>query len=184
MDNSIKWEKDGYVLRSAREEDADAYYEYNFQPLDHETARMTGSKTYYSKEEVIGFFKKSIVSTDRYDFVLVSPDGHIIGESVLNEIDEDVKSANFRICIFHSDVCNKGIGSWMIEKTLEFAFENINLHRVELDVFSFNKRAIRAYEKAGFKYEGRRRDAIKDGETYADDILMAILEEEWRKAEK
>ena len=67
----------------------------------------------------------------------------------------------------------------MIDKTLEFAFEDIKLHRVELDVYSFNQRAIYAYEKAGFKHEGVLRDAVKDGETYADVILMAILENEW-----
>ena len=51
---------------------------------------------------------------------------------------------------------------------------------MELDVFSFNPRARRVYEKAGFKVEGVLRDAMKDGDRYADDILMAILEDEWR----
>lgn len=37
------------------------------------------------------------------------------------------------------------------------------------------------YLKAGFKKEGVLRDAIMDGEKYADDILMAMLEEDWRK---
>lgn len=101
--------------------------------------------------------------------------------SVLNEIDKTTRSANFRIALFHSTGCGKGIGSWVIQKTLEFAFECIHLHRVQLDVFSFNTRAIKAYEKAGFRYEGVLRDAIKDKEAYADDILMAILEDEWQK---
>ncbi len=48
-------------------------------------------------------------------------------------------------------------------------------------MYSFNQRAIYAYEKAGFKHEGVLRDAVKDGETYADVILMAILENEWIK---
>lgn len=34
--------------------------------------------------------------------------------------------------------------------------------------------------KAGFKREGVLRDAIRDGENYADDILMSILEDEWK----
>ena len=186
MKKMRKWEKDGFVLRLAVKEDAEEYYNHNFNPLDREMVRLTGSKSSYTHDEVVEFFKKSIDSADRYDFVILAPDGHIIGESVINEIDEEVRSANFRICLFHSSEFGRGIGSWVIEKTLEFAFDDRKLHRVDLDVFSFNPRAIRAYEKAGFQREGVLRDAIKDGESYADDILMAILEDEWqsRKAKR
>lgn len=68
--------------------------------------------------------------------------------------------------------------------TCRFAFEQLYLHRLELDVFSFNPRAEKAYLKAGFKREGVLRDAVKDGDKYADDILMAILEEEWKELQK
>ncbi len=179
-----KWEKEGFVLRLATKEDAEEYYEHNFNPLDSEMVRLTGSKSCYTHDEVVDFFKKCIDSPDRYDFVIIAPDGHIIGESVINEIDEEVRSANFRICLFHSNEFGKGIGSWAIEKTLEFAFDDIKLHRVDLDVFSFNPRAIHAYKKAGFRQEGILRDAIKDGGSFADDILMAILEDEWRSVKK
>ena len=64
--------------------------------------------------------------------------------------------------------------------TRDFAFEHLKLHRLELDVFSFNPRAERAYLRAGFRREGVLRDAIRDGDAYADDILMALLEDEWR----
>ena len=111
--------------------------------------------------------------------MIFSPQGKIIGESVLNEIDWELRKANFRIAVFHPQDCGKGIGSWAIKSTLDFAFRELKLHRVELDVFSFNPRAIRAYEKAGFRREGVLRDAVKDGDKYGDDILMAILEEEW-----
>jgi hypothetical protein len=49
------------------------------------------------------------------------------------------------------------------------------------DVYSFNPRAEKTYLKAGFKREGVLKDAVKDGDQYADDILMAILEDEWRE---
>ena len=47
-------------------------------------------------------------------------------------------------------------------------------------MFSFNPRARRAYLAAGFREEGVCRDAVRDGDGYGDDILMAILEAEWR----
>lgn len=46
---------------------------------------------------------------------------------------------------------------------------------------SFNPHAQRAYLKAGFKKEGILRDAVLDGDQYADDILLAILEDDWKK---
>ena len=174
------WRKDGFVLGPARQEDAERYYEDNFAPLDPETARLTGSRPCFSKEEVTGFFKQCAACPDRYDFVLVSPQGRIMGESVINEMDMQLRSANFRVALFQPEACGKGTGSWMIRCTLEFAFQALRLHRLSLDVFSFNHRAIRAYEKAGFRREGVLRDAVWDGGAYADDILMSMLEEEWR----
>ena len=129
---------------------------------------------------MINFFLRCIEADDRYDFLLIAPDGRIIGESVINQIDWEARSANYRICIFHSNECGRGIGSWAVHMTRDFAFETLNLHRLELDVFSFNPRAEKAYIAAGFKREGVLRDAIWNGNEYGNDILMALLEDEWR----
>ncbi len=180
MNIDIIGEKDGYILRIAKKEDAENYYQQNYNPLDPEVARLTGCKPSFTHDEVVNFFLSCIDDEDRYDFLIVSPDGNIIGESVINEIDWELRSANFRIGIFHSDTCGKGIGTWATRMTCDFSFEKLHLHRLELDVFSFNPRAEKAYLKAGFKREGVLRDAVKDGDTYADDILMAILEDEWK----
>ena len=176
-----RWEKDGFILRPARAEDAQDYYLQNYDPLDKEAARLTGCKEQFSREEVLSFFLKSLDEEDRCFFLLISPDGRILGESVINEIDWQVRRANFRVAIFQPAQRGKGLGGWMIETVRDFAFEKLRLHRLELDVFSFNPRAERTYLKAGFRREGVLRDAVMDeGGSYADDILMAILEEDWR----
>ena len=174
-------EKDGYILRPAREEDAESYFEQNFDPLDREAARLTGCREVFTREEVVSFFRAVVHDEHRCFFLLVSPDGRIIGESVINEIDWDLRRGNFRIGIFQGAERGKGIGTWITEVTRDFAFADLKLHRLELDVFSFNPRAERAYLKAGFKREGVLRDAVLDGGQYADDILMALLEDEWRE---
>lgn len=173
-------EKDGVILRLARAEDVTDYYEQNYCPLDGETARLTGCKETFSREEVASFFLKSLEDEDRYFFLIIAPDGKIIGETVINEIDWDLRRGNFRIALFHPGERGKGIGGWATEATRDFAFEQLKLHRLELDVFSFNPRAEKVYLKAGFKREGVLRDAVLDGEQYGDDILMSILEDEWR----
>lgn len=113
--------------------------------------------------------------------MVIAPDGRIIGESVINEIDLTLRCANFRIALFHASERGKGIGTWVTEWTRDFAFETLKLHRLALDVYSFNPQAEKTYLKAGFRREGVLKDAVKDGNDYADIILMAILEDEWRK---
>ncbi|MEG0527858.1 GNAT family N-acetyltransferase [Amedibacillus sp. YH-ame6] len=184
MNINIISEKDGYFIRLAKAEDITNYYEQNFNPLDKEVARLTGSKEVFTKEEVTSFFLKSLEDSARYLFLIIAPDGSIIGESVINEIDWDLRCANFRIGLFHRNVRGKGIGTWAIEVTRDFAFEKLKIHRLELDVYSFNPRAEKAYLKVGFKREGVLRDAVKDGDKYADVILMSILEDEWRSIKK
>lgn len=174
------WSFRGCTLRPTRKEDAAEYYRAGFARLDPELARLTGSKVRFARDEVISFFLSCVDDPNRRDFLLLDSAGRIIGESVINEIDWNTRCANFRIGIFRPENRGQGIGSWMVRTTRDYAFESLGLHRLELDVFSFNPRAERAYEKAGFRREGVRRDAVRDGDGYGDDILMAILEPEWR----
>lgn len=180
MNADVISNKDGFLIRLAKAEDVTDYYEQNYCPLDPEVARLTGCKEVFTKEEVTSFFLKSLEEKDRYFFLVISPDGRIIGESVINEIDWDLRCANFRIGLYHTAERGKGIGTWVTEVTRDFAFEKLKLHRLELDVYSFNPIAEKVYRKAGFKREGVLRDTILDGDKYADDILMSILEDEWK----
>lgn len=73
----------------------------------------------------------------------------------------------------------RGYGTDAMNIGLRFVFTELNLRRVTLTVFEYNPRAVRSYEKAGFKLEGRMRGALlKDG-TRWDMLYMGILREEW-----
>ena len=181
MSIDVIGQKDGFLIRLAKAEDAAGYFEQNFCPLDQEVVRLTGCKEEFTKDEVVSFFMKSLKDDERYFFLIIAPDGSIIGESIINKIDWDLRCANFRIALFHSIERGKGIGTWATELTRDFAFEKLKLHRLTLDVYSFNPRAEKTYLKAGFKREGVLKDAVKDGDQCADDIRMAILEDEWRE---
>ena len=71
-----------------------------------------------------------------------------------------------------------GIGYRAIYETIKYAFEELMLHRIELEVFDYNKRAKRTYEKVGFKRR-RKRDGLFFEKEYHDVILMSILEGEF-----
>jgi len=74
---------------------------------------------------------------------------------------------------------DKGCGTDMMKLCLQYAFTELNVHRVSLGLFEYNPRALRTYEKAGFRLEGRaRKEVAREGQRY-DTILMGILREEW-----
>jgi hypothetical protein len=65
-----------------------------------------------------------------------------------------------------------GAGS---RRVVDYAFDVAELHRLHLQVFDFNPRAQRAYEKCGFVREGVHRDALRWEGGWHDAISMAIL---------
>ncbi len=75
----------------------------------------------------------------------------------------------------------KGYGTDAMRVLLRYAFTELNLHRLSLNVFSYNQRAIRSYEKAGFVVEGRQRQALRRDGQYHDLIFMGVLRDEWRR---
>jgi RimJ/RimL family protein N-acetyltransferase len=75
----------------------------------------------------------------------------------------------------------KGYGSEAMRLMLDYGFGILNLHRIELDVFAFNERAIRAYEKLGFQKEGIKRDCLFYEYEYHDAIIMSILADEFKQ---
>ncbi|MFC1878355.1 GNAT family N-acetyltransferase [Chloroflexota bacterium] len=73
----------------------------------------------------------------------------------------------------------KGYGTDAMRVLLRYAFTELNLKRVSLNVFEYNQRAVRSYEKAGFTYEGCAKEFLnRDGRRW-DLIFMGILREEW-----
>jgi len=86
-------------------------------------------------------------------------------------------SASFGITV-HADWRDKGVGSALVQRLIDWGRQNPVIKRLELEVFTTNARAIHVYEKYGFQIEGRKRRAYcKDG-AYEDAYIMALLLEE------
>lgn len=76
----------------------------------------------------------------------------------------------------------QGYGQEAMKLILDFAFRELNLHRVFLTVFSYNTTAIALYEKLGFTHEGTHRQHLqRDGQRF-DMLLYGILREEWARS--
>ena len=162
------------LLRPLVKADAQAMYE---SLSDQEVARLTGTHETFEFADVENFCERSKQQLDRYDYVICDKDNPDIalGEVVLNDIDDENRCANFRGSLYAQVSFNKGMGTEAIVLLMDFAFNELALNRVELEVFEFNERAIRVYEKIGFKHEGRKRQVLRWEGEYFDALVMGLL---------
>ena len=126
------------------------------------------------------WLEKMYEDKSRVWFVIVLEDtDKVIGDGGFLRIDYVWRTADLSILIGEKIEWNKGYGTETIHLLLDYGFKSLNLHRVSLGVFDFNKRAIKTYEKTGFKREGVLRDGYYCNNEYHDVIMMSILEDEF-----
>lgn len=147
---------------------------------DREVRRLTGSPDTRLDEEVLRrWYGTRNAQPDRLDLAVVDrASGGCVGEVVLNDWDERNRSCNFRTLIGPAGR-GRGLGTEAVRLVVGYGFERLGLHRISLEVYAFNPRARRVYEKVGFVAEGVLRDALRDGDRWVDATVMSILAQEW-----
>ncbi len=115
-----------------------------------------------------------------YHFVIcLIGDGRPIGNLGLFEIDQINGHAGIGILIGEKELWGRGYGTDAMNALVDFGFGMLRLERLWLDVYDFNVRARRSYEKAGFVVEGTKRHEVYKRGRYHDAILMSMLRDEW-----
>lgn len=151
---------------------------------DPEVLRLTGSVHTTAEieaavpvldERTRTWYETREAQADRLDLAVVDrASDRCVGEVVLNDWSPEDQTCGFRILV-GADGRGRGLGSEATRLVVAHAFAATDLHRIELEVYAFNPRAQHVYDRAGFRFEGRRREAfVFDGER-VDSILMAVL---------
>lgn len=179
--NFLELKGDLIYLKKLDPEYADEYWT-NLNNCSIESMVFTGSQQIFSRLDIDVYLKDICSDRSRIDFLIFSKESNKeVGEVVINDIYRNNRSANMRIFINRKEDFNKGYGSEAIILALNYSFGMLNLHRIELETFSFNKRAIHVYEKIGFKREGIKRDGWFYNHKYYDMVTMSILEDEFKE---
>ena len=143
---------------------------------DEESNRLTGSHSTFTFEEIEEHCARIAAAEDRHDFAITRPgDPTYLGEVVLMDIDAVNRSAVFRIALAHESLFGQGLGTAATQRIVDFGFDDLGLHRIELEVYAFNERARHVYEALGFSVEGVKRDALWQDDEFHDAIVMSIL---------
>ncbi len=147
-----------------------------YQLFDSDPTRPRNAKR--AQEQMRDYAEKN--QPGNFSFAVVRlEDERIIGEGGLFDALSPHRNAWLAIGIGERELWGKGYGTDAVQILLRFGFQELNLHRINLGVFGYNARAIRAYEKIGFVHEGAWRDALKREGKRWDSIGMGILKSEW-----
>ena len=149
---------------------------------DREVTRYMGARYPWSSEAEEAFLRGSTSKPMAFGdvlFAIETKDGEHIGSTGLHRASSENRDAELGIMIGEKAYWSKGYGSDAVTTVVRFAFEEMNLNRIELHVYDFNKRAQAAYRKCGFVEEGRMRDANFAAGRFHDVVVMAVLRDGW-----
>lgn len=153
------------------------FEDYWAMVCEPESLRLTGTHAVPTVQDTRRWLDSRADHHDRSDFaILLGATSAFVGEVVLNEFSAEDAAASFRILLAGPPVYGRGFGTAATLMALRYGFDTVGLHRISLEVFDFNPRAQRVYQKCGFRIEGRKRDALLAAGRWHDAITMAILE--------
>jgi RimJ/RimL family protein N-acetyltransferase len=111
-------------------------------------------------------------------FAIETKDGVHIGSVSFHDINKNDKFATFGIMIGDKMFWNRGYGTEATKLILDHGFQKLKLHRIELEVYEYNPRAIKVYKRLGFKSEGKKRERVFLNGKFYDVLQMGILKNE------
>ena len=116
-------------------------------------------------------------------WIIETLDGRLVGTTELR-LTLRADRAEMGIAIHDKAQWSEGLGTDAVRLVVDYAFEELNLNRVELTTDEDNVRALRCYEKVGFVREGLlRQHRLLDGR-FGNTVVMGILRDEWEPLER
>ncbi len=137
-----------------------------------------------SKREQMNWYDRVASDANKRFIVCLQENNQAVGMVTLTNIDLVNRSAFHGIKLHPSCPKGKGIGTDAVMTLMEYAFNQINLHRLDGEWFLYNTASKRLYEKCGWHEEGIKKKAVyRDGQ-YHDLAICGILKEEYIEAKK
>lgn len=112
--------------------------------------------------------------------IILKETDELIGNCGLMDLNVIDGTTTIGIFIGEEENRNIGLGKEVIELLLDYGFNQLRLHNINLGVFDFNENAISCYKKLGFKEYGRRHECYYLDGKWHDEINMEILEDDYR----
>ncbi|MBI5837828.1 MAG: GNAT family N-acetyltransferase [Candidatus Eisenbacteria bacterium] len=142
---------------------------------DPEITRFTGTLFPISSVEEDEWYRRMLHDPTQRAFALETDGGRHVGNAGFRDIQSVPRKAELWIYVGDKSKQNAGLGTAAIHELVKFGFERMNLHRVWVRVFSYNERALKAFQRCGFMPEGVLVDDVWRDGRYHDTHVLAIV---------
>ena len=154
---------------------------------DQETSHFLSMRSPMSQASEEQWFEHMLEAQGKtaYNFTIcLLEDDRPIGTIALMDVDHVDGNAAVGISIGEKELWGQGYGTDAMNALLDFGFGQIRMERIWLEVYDYNARGMRSYEKCGFVLEGTLRHAIFREGSFRDVHIMSILHHEWLAQER
>jgi ribosomal-protein-alanine N-acetyltransferase len=178
-------ETERLILRPFKYSDDDAMLKYWI--ADEKIQSLYSEPVYSTKEEVKGLLDKYIGSYQKEDYyrwaIIDKANNECICQIAYFLVDSKNHFAEIEYCI-GSDFQCRGYATEATKAVIDYGFNRINLHKVQICTKTINKPSKRVIEKCGFTYEGTLRDYFYMNNQYVGRLYFSILREEYENKAK
>jgi RimJ/RimL family protein N-acetyltransferase len=170
----------GVTIRRAREEDADFLAEL----VTHEDVEpflaVVGAK---GREELLAEIARSDAEPDGFGVFVIEVDGARAGTMRFERVNRRSRIASLGGLAVHPDHRGAKVSDTAARLFQRHLVDDLGFHRLQLEVYAFNERAMRHAERSGFVREGVRRKAYWRNDEWVDGVLYGLVAEDLDQAE-
>lgn len=168
------------TLRAIEQEDQEFLREMVNDP---EIERMVGGYSFpVSKKQQQTWFDSNSNSNNALRLIIETEKDGVVGLATIVNIDWKNRSAFHGIKIGNSKIRSKGIGTDTVMAVMKYAFEELQLNRLDGTIIEYNEPSRKLYcERCGWTVEGKKRQAVFKLNEYHDELIVGILKDDYER---
>jgi RimJ/RimL family protein N-acetyltransferase len=163
------------AIRRARADDADFIAEL----VTHEDVEpFLAAVRAKDREDVLAEIERSEAEPDAFGVFLIEVDGERAGTMRFERANRRSRIADLGGLAVHPDHRGAKVADTAARLFQRHLFEDLGFHRLQMEIYGFNERAMRHAERSGFVYEGLRRKAYWRNDEWVDGVLYGLVAED------
>jgi len=162
-------------IRRARRDDADFIAEL----VTHEDVEpFLAAVRAKSREDILAEIERSEAEPDAFGVFLIEVDGERAGTMRFERANRRSRIADLGGLAVHPDHRGAKVADTAARLFQRHLFEDLGFHRLQMEIYGFNDRAMRHAERSGFVHEGLRRKAYWRNDEWVDGVLYGLVAED------